>query len=136
MRFPSNQSGASAVEFAILLPVFLAIIFGIVVFGSYLTMVHGVQQLAAEAARTSIAGLTNSERNSLATSYVTTNVAGYPLLEATKVNVIAAPSGSDPNVYVVTVQYDASSNFIFTLPFTPPMPFPITRSAVIPYGGF
>ncbi|WP_256805489.1 MULTISPECIES: TadE/TadG family type IV pilus assembly protein [unclassified Bradyrhizobium] len=136
MRFLSNQSGASAVEFAILLPAFLTIIFGIVVFGSYLTMVHGVQQLAAEAARTSIAGLTNSERNNLATSYVTTNVAGYPLLEPAKVNVIAAPSGSDPNVYVVTVQYDASSNFIFTLPFTPPMPFPITRSAVIPYGGF
>lgn len=99
-------------------------------------MIHGVQQLAAEAARTSVAGLNDGERNSLATSYVKTNVTGYPLLEAAKVDVRAAPSGADPNVYIVTVQYDGSSNLIFTLPFTPPLPFPITRSAVIPYGGF
>ncbi|TYL85414.1 TadE/TadG family type IV pilus assembly protein [Bradyrhizobium cytisi] len=136
MRFMRNESGASAVEFAMLLPVFLTIIFGIVVFGSYLTMVHGVQQLAAEAARTSIAGLNDSECNSLATSYVTTNLGSYPLLDATKVSVTAAPSGADANIYIVTVQYDASSDFIFALPFTPRLPFPITRSAVIPYGGF
>ena len=51
------RRGASAVEFAMLLPLFLALVFGIVVFGAYLTMVHGVQQLAAEAARSSVAGL-------------------------------------------------------------------------------
>ncbi|WGD53021.1 pilus assembly protein [Bradyrhizobium sp. CB1650] len=136
MRFTRNQSGASAVEFAIMLPVFLTIIFGIVVFGCYLTMVHGVQQLAAEAARTSIAGLNDSERSSLATSYVTSSASGYPLLDATKLDVAAAPSGSDPNVYVVTVRYDASSSFIFALPFVPPLPSLIARSAVIPNGGF
>ncbi|MGY4226729.1 Flp pilus assembly protein TadG [Bradyrhizobium sp. USDA 4503] len=56
------RSGASAVEFALMLPLFLAFIFGIIVFGSYLAMVHGVQQLAAEAARSSIAGMTDTER--------------------------------------------------------------------------
>lgn len=136
MRFATNQSGATAVEFAIMLPVFLTIIFGIVVFGSYLTMVHGVQQLAAEAARTSIAGLNDSERNGLATAYVTSSASGYPLLDATKLNVVAAPSGSDPNVFVVTVRYDASSSLIFALPFVPPLPSLIARSAVIPNGGF
>jgi Flp pilus assembly protein TadG len=136
MWFLRNESGATAVEFAIMLPVFLALIFGIVVFGSYFTMVHGVQQLAAEAARTSIAGLNDGERNGLATSYVTTSVSGYPLLDATKVNVAAAPSASDANVYVVTVRYDASSSFIFALPFVPPLPTSIARSAVVPNGGF
>ncbi|WP_234684790.1 TadE/TadG family type IV pilus assembly protein [Bradyrhizobium monzae] len=136
MRFARNESGATAVEFAIMLPIFLALIFGIVVFGSYFAMIHGVQQLAAEAARTSVAGLSDTERNSLATSYVVASVADYPLLDATKVNVVAAPSGSDPNVYVVTVNYDASSSFIFALPFVPALPPSISRSAVIPYGGF
>ncbi|MGI1715334.1 TadE/TadG family type IV pilus assembly protein, partial [Escherichia coli] len=79
-RFFRCRSGASAVEFALMLPLFLAFIFGIIVFGSYLAMVHGVQQLAAEAARSSIAGMTDTERNSLATNYVTANVSTYPLL--------------------------------------------------------
>jgi Flp pilus assembly protein TadG len=136
MRFAPNESGATAVEFAMMLPIFLTLVFGIVVFGSYFAMIHGVQQLAAEAARTSVAGLSDTERNSLARSYVTTSVADYPLLDATKVNVVAAPSSSDPNVYVVTVNYDASSSFIFTLPFVPVLPPSISRSAVIPYGGF
>jgi len=136
MRFSRNESGATAVEFAIMLPMFLALIFGIVVFGSYLTMVHGVQQLAAEAARTSVAGLSNAERNSLANSYVASSIADYPLLDAAKVNVVATPSGMDPNAYVVRVNYDASASFIFSLPFVPPLPQSISRSAVIPYGGF
>jgi Flp pilus assembly protein TadG len=136
IRFFRDRRGASAVEFALLLPLFLVIVFGICVFGSYLTMVHGVQQLAAEAARTSVAGLSDTERNSLATGYVTTNVTSYPLLDANKVTVNAAPSVSAANTYVVTVRYDGSANFIFSLPFVPSPPFPITRSAVIPNGGF
>ncbi|MDN4987344.1 pilus assembly protein [Bradyrhizobium arachidis] len=136
MRFARDEGGATAVEFAMMLPIFLTLIFGIVVFGSYFAMIHGVQQLAAEAARTSVAGLSDTERNSLAQSYVTSSVTDYPLLDATKVNVVAAPSISDPNVYVVTVSYDASSSFIFTLPFVPVLSPSISRSAVIPYGGF
>jgi Flp pilus assembly protein TadG len=124
--------GASAVEFAMLLPLFL--VFGIVVFGAYLTMVHGVQQLAAEAARSSVAGLSETERVSLAENYVTTNAASYPLLEADRLTVSAATSGSD--VFVVTVNYDASGSFIYALPFVPAPSATIVRSAAIPFGGF
>src|SRR5437870_4897222 len=105
--------GATAVEFAMLAPVFLVLVFGIVVFGCYLTMVHGVQQLAAEAARSSIAGMSDSERNSLATSYVTANASTYPLLMANALSVNAAASADDANVYIVTVNYDASQSFIY-----------------------
>ena len=130
------RSGASAVEFSLTFPLFLIVIFGIVVFGAYLAMVHGVQQLAAEAARSSVAGLSDSERNSLATSYVTSNVGTYPLLDASRITVSAAPSASDANVYVVTVNYDASTSFIYALPFVPAPSSLIARSAAIPYGGF
>jgi Flp pilus assembly protein TadG len=130
------RRGASAVEFAIIAPVFLVLVFGIVVFGCYLTMVHGVQQLAAEAARSSIAGITDSERNSLATNYVSSNASTYPLLTANHLSVNAAPSAANPNVYVVTVNYDASDSFIYSLPFVPAPASTIIRSAAIPYGGF
>src|ERR1700744_5033800 len=135
-RFVRCKRAASAVEFALLLPLFLAFVFGMVVFGAYLTMVHDVQQLAAEAARSSVAGLTDSERNSLATTDVTSNAATYPLLIAAHLSVNAAPSVNDANVYVVTVNYDASGSFIYTLPFVPAPSSTIVRSAAIPYGGF
>ena len=130
------ERGVSAVEFALLLPVFLTMIFGIVVYGSYLTMVHDVQQLAAEAARSSVAGVTNTERNSLATGYVTLNASTYPLLTPSNLTVNAAPSAADANVYVVTVNYNAAGNLIFSLPFVPAPATSIVRSASIPYGGF
>jgi Flp pilus assembly protein TadG len=114
----------------------MTIIFGIVVFGSYLTMVHGVQQLAAEAARSSIAGMTDGERNSLATNYVSANASTYPLLNANSLSVNAAASAADANVYVVTVNYNATGSLLFNLPFVPSPPSTIVRSAAIPYGGF
>jgi Flp pilus assembly protein TadG len=133
-RFARCIRAASAVEFAILLPLFLVLVFGIVVFGAYFTMVHGVQQLAAEAARSSVAGLSEVERVSLAENYVTTNAGSYPLLQPGHLTVNAATSGSD--VFVVTVNYDASENLIFTLPFVPTPPSIIICSAAIPFGGF
>lgn len=134
-RFVRCHDGASAIEFAILLPVFLVLVFGIIVFGSYLAMVHGVQQLAAEAARRSIAGLNDTERASLAAGYVSANVGSYPLIAADRLTVASATSGS--NVFVVTVDYDASQSFIYALPtFVPMPPSRIERSAAIPFGGF
>ncbi len=114
-----------------MLPLFLAFIFGIIVFGSYLAMVHGVQQLAAEAARSSIAGMTDTERNSLATNYVTANVSTYPLLVASNLTVNAAPSPSNANVYIVTLNYNAAGNFIYKLPFVLAPASTIVRSAAI-----
>jgi Flp pilus assembly protein TadG len=119
-----------------LLPVFLVLVFGIVVFGSWLTVVHSVQQLAAEAARSSVAGLSESERKSLATSYITNNAGSYPLLQSSHLTVSAATSGSAASVFVVTVNYDASGMFIYALPFVPAPPSTIVRSASIPFGGF
>jgi len=134
-RFIRCRDAASAVEFAILVPVFLVLVFGIIVFGSHLAMVHGVQQLAAEAARRSIAGLNDTERASLAAGYVSTNAGSYPLIAADRLTVTSATSGA--NVFVVTVDYDASRSFIYALPtFVPMPPSRIERSAAIPFGGF
>jgi len=136
LRLVNCRRASSAVEFAMVLPVFLTIVFGIVVFGSYLAVIHGVQQLAAEAARSSIAGMSETDRAARASSYVTANAGTYPLINASHLSVSAATSGSNANVFVVTVNYDASGMFIYTLPFVPRPPTQIARSAAIPYGGF
>jgi Flp pilus assembly protein TadG len=103
-RFRRAQHGASAVEFALILPAFLAIVFGIVMFGAYLAVVHGVQQLAAEAARSSVAGLSEGERSRLANDYVTDNAGAYILIDPSHLTVDAATSASDANVFTVTVR--------------------------------
>lgn len=136
-KFLAARDGAIAVEFAMIAPVFLMILFGIIMYGSYLSVVHGVGQLAAEAARSSVAGLNESERSSLANSYITGNVNAYPLIDPAHLTVNAATSGSDANVFVVTVNYDASGMFIYSLPtFVPAPSSTIVRSAAIPRGGY
>lgn len=135
-RFRACDSGASAVEFAIIAPLFLMLMFGIIVYGAYLAAVHGVQQLAAEAARTSVAGMSDTERSTLATGYVTANANSYPLLALNHLTVTAAAAGGNPNVFVVTVNYDASDMLIYSLPFVVPPSKTIVRSAAIPRGGY
>jgi Flp pilus assembly protein TadG len=136
IKFVKCRRASSAVEFAMVLPVFLTIVFGIVVFGSYLAVIHGVQQLAAEAARSSVGGMSETDRATLASTYVAANATTYPLINAARLSVNAATSGTNANVFVVTVNYDASTMFIYTLPFVPLPPKQIARSAAIPYGGF
>ena len=58
------------------------------------------------------------------------------MINSSKLVVSAASSPTNTNVFVVTVNYDASNLFIYTLPFVPLPPKNIIRSAVIPYGGF
>ncbi len=135
-RFRACNRGTSAVEFALIAPLFLAFLFGIIVFGTYLAVVHGVQQLAAEAARTSVAGLSDTERSSLAVGYVTANASSYPLITPSRLTVNAAAASGNVNVFVVTVNYDASSLFIYSLPFVPAPSSKIVSSAAIPRGGY
>jgi Flp pilus assembly protein TadG len=135
--FVRDRHAASAVEFAFVAPVFLALLFGIIAFGAYLGMVHGVQQLTAEAARASIAGLSDDERLNLARSNIAANVNSYPMLSSTRLTVESASTDETTGTFKVTVQYDASNMFIFSLPQIVPMPNAvIVRTAAIQRGGY
>ena len=137
MKLLRHTGAASAVEFALVFPIFLIVVFGIICFGSYLAVVHGVQQIAAEAARASISGLSDSERKSLAEVNVEKNVGSYPLIDAGRLKVASAATSSDGNTFEVRVQYDASDMFIYSLPsFVPAPPSTIVRGAAIQRGGY
>lgn len=131
-----SRSGAAAVEFALVVPIFFILLFGIIVFGSYLAVIHSVQQLAAEAARASVAGMSDTERNSLALAYINNNVGSYPLLVPSKLTLVnSATNASD--VFQITLNYNLSSSFIYQLPsFVPGPPSTIVRSAAIQRGGY
>lgn len=132
-----REDGAAAVEFAIIIPVFLMIVFGIITFGAYLSVVHSVQQLAAEAARASVGGLSDAERVTLAEANIRSHVGAYILIEPARLMVEQATTDSLTATFSVRLRYDAAGMFIFQLPNFVPMPPPqIVRSAAIQRGGY
>jgi Flp pilus assembly protein TadG len=135
--FERDVSGASAVEFAIVVPVFLTMLFGILAYGIYFGAVHSTSQLAADAARASVAGLSDTERASIATAHVHNNVPAYVLLDPERIEVTAEPLEADARQFRVSVRYDASLLPIWN--FTPFLPLPertIERTATIQRGGY
>lgn len=134
--FVCDEAGNAAVEFALLAPVFLALLLGTLVYGLYFGVVHSVQQLASEAARASVPGLTEQERGALAQQFVTRALASYGLLKPNALRVAAAVDPSDPNLFKVTLTYDASSLGLNLFQSILPSPTSqVARSATIRRGG-
>lgn len=136
-RWFRDRSGVAAIEFAIVGPLFFMVLLGILIFGIYFGTVHSVQQLAAEAARASVQGLTDVERAQLAQTQVSSIVGSYPLIDPNYLNVSAATSPSDANLFNVSISYDTSRSIVFAFEGLIPMPpKTIARSAVVRRGGY
>ncbi|HWK36264.1 TadE/TadG family type IV pilus assembly protein [Sphingomonas sp.] len=104
------SEGAVALEFALVAPFFLLLLFGTMIFAIYFATFVAVIHGAAEGARASIGGFTNAERGQLAQARVAALIAGYrPLLDPARVTVTtqATTSGSTP-AYRVSVAYPVS----------------------------
>jgi len=132
----ADRSATSAVEFAILAPVFLVFLLGIAAYGIYFGASHSIQQIAADAVRTAIAGLDESERQALATGFIGHNAGGYPFIDSARLTVTARDSTDDPNQFMVTLRYDATNLPVWNL--FPALPMPaatIVRSSTIRIGG-
>ncbi len=127
--------GATAVEFAFIAPIMLTLVFGIVAYGSIISVNNGLQQLAGEAAKASLAGLTDPDRTQLAKAFVTANAPFYAFMDSTKLKVDCAEPKSSQ--FQVLVSYDMSNSMAFhLLAWLPLPPAKMTRNAVIERGGF
>ncbi len=131
-----HTGGTSAVEFAILTPVFLLLLTGMLAYGIYFTAAHSLQQLAADAARTAIAGLDEAERNRLVGAFLDANADSYGLIERSRLGVSIGDKPGDPDHYRVTLVYDASGLPIWNLYLPLPLPSQqIAYSSTIRRGG-
>jgi Flp pilus assembly protein TadG len=134
--FAGAQDGASAAEFALLVPVYILLVMGGIAYGVYFGAAHSVQQLAADAARTAVAGLNAGERQALVSDYVAANAGAYTLLDAGGVSFSAGANPADPNQFLVTISYDAADLPIWNLSLPLPAPDRIIRhSSTIRNGG-
>ena len=65
-----EQRGAAIVEMALVLPLLLALLMGVLVYGQYFLLAHSVQQAANDGARAAIVGLDAADRRAVATRAV------------------------------------------------------------------
>jgi Flp pilus assembly protein TadG len=134
MRRKGRESGATAVEFALLSPLLILMVAGITGYGGYFWISHSVQQIANDSARAAIAGLNSSERASLAQQTVSDEVLNYGGLDPSRIRVTVADNASS---LAVQVSYDASGSPFWAVQGLAPMPSTtVMRQASIRLGGY
>ncbi|WP_420556649.1 TadE/TadG family type IV pilus assembly protein [Roseovarius sp.] len=111
-QFARDTSGAVAIEFMLIAPILLALILGIITLGFYMGVSHSVHQLAAGAARASVAGLDETERRDIATTYLAQGATRYPLLKAEALTSSLDYSGTATGSITVNVTYAADGTLL------------------------
>jgi Flp pilus assembly protein TadG len=98
MRLLKNQKGQALVEFAVILPLLLLLIMGIIEFGLMLNSYLTVRNVSREGARAGIVGSTNAEIEN-------TIISTSPNLEESKLTINITPAeGSRKSGDTLTVQ--------------------------------
>lgn len=135
-RLARCRAGGAAIEFAILAPIFLLFLFGLIAYGIYFGASHSIGQLSADAARVALAGLTETERRTLVSNFITRNANGYMFVDRQRITVDAHDSTVDGTQFVVSVSYDAENLPIWNLMSGLPLPrTTILRQSTIRIGG-
>ncbi|NNM74284.1 pilus assembly protein [Enterovirga sp. DB1703] len=118
-------------------PLLMALLLGTVLYGYVLLVHHGVQQLAAEAARSAVAGLSDAERDALARNFVRDNAAAYGILDPSQLQV-SSEIGPPPSAVIrISLSYDMTRSAVYRLSSLIPLPSPIVRrSAAVQRGGY
>lgn len=78
-----------------------------IAYGIYFGASHSVQQIAADAARTAIAGQSAAERQMIVGNFINANAADYPFIDPSRLTVSARDSSNDASQFDVAVSYDA-----------------------------
>jgi Flp pilus assembly protein TadG len=129
-----DRRGTSAVEFALIAPFLLLVLAGILAYGSIFATSLSLQQLAAETARATIGGLSDSERQSLAQAQLASLKDSYPMLDSTKLTFVF-DAGSGSELSRITLRYDMTSHPAWALDKLLPLPAsPLTYSMIITDG--
>ncbi|WP_427790700.1 TadE/TadG family type IV pilus assembly protein [Brevundimonas diminuta] len=127
----ADRRGTAAIEFALVGPMFILLLVGMIVYGGWFWMAHSVQAAVSEGARAAVAGLDPLEREQLARSVVATQLGDLGLRPTDAVVTVRGQAGT----FRIEVAYDARRHPLMALsPLTIAPPETIRRSAIIRVG--
>lgn len=130
-KFGRATQGSTAVEFSLLAPVLMLLVFAIIGFCVVLATASGLQQLAAEAARASVGGLSDGERAQIVQAFVVAHAGAYPFLDLPRLTV-ATTALTAPAAFQVSLGYDLTSGIVGMVSgLIPALPTHLQRSAVV-----
>lgn len=133
-RLLKSNRATSAVEFALIAPFLLLLLAAIMAYGSVFATSLSLQQIAAETARATIGGLSDSERKTLAQNKLNAIAADYPMLDATKVT-FDFDAGTTSQLSRVTLHYDMTNHPAYTFDKLLPLPkSPLSYSLIVTDG--
>ena len=129
------QKGIAALEFALVTPALLMLIFAIIIYSFWFSALLGVRHAAAEGARAAMAGLSSSERATLARTRAQAVINGYGTLLSSggTPDIQAAPDGIGQ--FKVQVRYDMSGSPLMRYSTFIPLPSTTLDATVIVTNG-
>ncbi len=112
----------AALEFALVAPALLMLVFAIIIYAFWFSALMGVRHAAAEGARAAMAGLSTAERTTLARDRAQAVIDGYGSLlsSGSAPRIEAAADGT--GMFRVRVRYDMSGSALLRYAAFIPMP--------------
>ncbi len=127
-RLVGQCRGAVLIEFALVLPILITLVMGVLCYGQYIWLAHSVQAAANDAARAIVAGVTPAERFTLAQAAVATDIASIAELKSDKVALAIDEAGARATI---RLRVDARALTLLSTGIVP-LPEPvIERRAVV-----
>ena len=137
-RLAGCEKGMTALEFVFIAPALLMVAFAIIIYSLYFAAQIGLRHAAAEGARAAVAGLSSTERVTLARTRAQEVIDGYGSLLAAggqKPAITTTANGSDS--FTVRLTYDMSNSPIRRYAAFIPLPSAtMTASTVVTNGSY
>jgi len=129
------DKGMAALEFALIAPALLMLVFAIIIYSFWFSALMGVRQAASEGARAAMAGLSATERATLARDRAQAVIDGYGALLSSSGTPQIEAGADGAGLFKVQVRYDMSGSPLLRYAGLIPMPSTTLAATVIVTNG-